>query len=75
MANKPTPAPSAPTRPASTRTNPAEASLNPRTPGRTGPTEEVIRARAYSLWEQAGCPDGDGVRFWLEAEKELSNPR
>ncbi len=24
---------------------------------------------AYYLWEQAGRPEGDGVEFWLEAER------
>jgi hypothetical protein len=33
--------------------------------------EEVIRLRAYFKWEAAGRPEGDGVSFWLEAEKEL----
>ena len=35
------------------------------------PDEEAIRNRAYQLWERAGQPDGDGVAFWLEAEREL----
>lgn len=33
--------------------------------------EETIRARAYSKWEAAGCPTGDGVDFWLQAEREV----
>jgi hypothetical protein len=33
--------------------------------------EEAIRLRAYQKWEMAGKPAGDGVRFWVEAEKEL----
>jgi hypothetical protein len=36
------------------------------------PDEEAIRARAYQLWEAAGRPDGEGVEFWLEAERELA---
>jgi class 3 adenylate cyclase len=44
--------------------------------GRPGPeagavTEEGIRLRAYFKWEGAGRPEGDGVLFWLDAEKEL----
>ena len=39
------------------------------------PNDEQIRARAYFLWEQAGKPDGDGIQFWLEAERELCAPR
>jgi len=33
---------------------------------------ESIRLRAYSRWESAGMPPGDGVQFWLEAERELA---
>jgi hypothetical protein len=32
---------------------------------------QTIRLRAYQKWECAGRPAGNGVRFWLEAEKEL----
>lgn len=38
-------------------------------------SEEAIRLCAYGKWEAAGKPGGDGVRFWLEAEKELSHPK
>jgi len=80
MATKPNRVTPPTTRPTAPRpTTPAEAadkvSLNPKGPHRPTPSEEEIRARAYFLWEQAGCPEGDGLRFWLEAEKELSNPR
>jgi hypothetical protein len=34
--------------------------------------EQTIRLRAYEKWEAAGRPGGDGVQFWLEAEKELT---
>lgn len=68
-----------PGEPAPARTTPAEASdsvkIGPRGGGRNGPTEEEIRARAYALWEQAGRPEGDGVLFWMEAEKELKTGR
>jgi hypothetical protein len=33
--------------------------------------EDAIRTRAYRLWEAAGRPAGDGVTFWLEAERQL----
>ena len=39
------------------------------------PDEATIRDRAYALWEQAGHPEGDGVEFWLCAERELTNGR
>ena len=37
--------------------------------------EETIRARAHSKWEAAGCPAGDGIEFWLEAEREVNANR
>lgn len=65
-------------KPVSKRTTPAEATdtvdLGTRTPPRNGPTEDAIRVRAHALWEQAGRADGDGVEFWLEAERELKMP-
>lgn len=33
--------------------------------------EPAIRELAYSKWEAAGRPTGDGAQFWLEAEREL----
>ena len=33
----------------------------------------IIRIRAYQKWEAAGKPEGQSQRFWLEAERELSN--
>lgn len=39
---------------------------------RVPPAPEEIRRRAYEKWEKAGHPAGDGVAFWLEAERELS---
>lgn len=33
--------------------------------------EKAIRALAYQKWEAAGCPEGDGTEFWLEAEQEI----
>jgi hypothetical protein len=32
---------------------------------------DEVRLRAYLRWEAAGKPEGDGVKFWLEAEQEL----
>ena len=34
--------------------------------------KDTIRLRAYQKWEAAGKPAGDGVEFWLAAERELS---
>lgn len=32
--------------------------------------EATTREAAYYKWKKAGEPDGDGVQFWLEAERE-----
>ena len=34
--------------------------------------EELIREKAYFLWEEAGRPESDGVEFWIEAEKQVA---
>ena len=31
----------------------------------------VVQLCAHQKWEAAGRPNGDGVKFWLEAEREL----
>lgn len=36
------------------------------------PCCEHVRELAYFKWQQAGCPDCDGVEFWLAAEAEMS---
>lgn len=36
------------------------------------PVDDAVRTRAYQLWEAAGRPEDEGMRFWYEAEKELS---
>ena len=33
---------------------------------------DKIRDRAYALWEQAGAPEGEGDRYWHQAERELA---
>ena len=33
--------------------------------------EEVIRRRAYELWEHAGMPEGRSEEFWHAARLEL----
>jgi len=35
--------------------------------------EDTVRRRAYGDWQAAGCPEGDGVEFWLEAERALAS--
>lgn len=33
---------------------------------------DAVRLLAHGKWEAAGCPAGDGVDFWLEAEREVN---
>ena len=35
--------------------------------------DERIASRAYELWLQEGCPDGQDTRHWLEAERQLKS--
>jgi hypothetical protein len=69
-----------------TATSPKRASVSPTSeakptvvsvlakPSRSGQpiSQEAIRLCAYRKWEAAGKPGGDGVNFWLEAERQLS---
>lgn len=34
--------------------------------------DEIIRTSAYYKWDQTGRPPGDGLQFWLEAEKDYA---
>jgi Protein of unknown function (DUF2934) len=34
-------------------------------------TEEVIRERAYLLWEKAGRPEGHADDFWRKAQTQI----
>lgn len=34
-------------------------------------TEELIRLRAYQLYEQRGCEEGHAEEDWLQAESEI----
>ena len=58
-------------RPPVTVTHPM-SSGNPLITPKITVNEDVIRARAYQLWESAGRPGGDGVTYWIEAERELT---
>jgi hypothetical protein len=50
------------------------ARTGPRRPAALAVVAEAdVRARAYRHWEAAGRPAGDGVEFWLAAERELSS--
>ena len=34
-------------------------------------TEEIVRQRAYELFEQRGCEHGHAMDDWLQAEAEI----
>ena len=35
-------------------------------------TKEQIETAAYYKWLERGCPHGDAMKDWLDAEKKLS---
>ena len=39
--------------------------------GRLGNNKKAVRELAYKLWELAGYPPGDDIKFWHGAEKKL----
>jgi len=40
----------------------------------TSAAHEAIAERAYYKWLNAGAPkDNDGLKFWFEAERELTH--
>lgn len=49
---------------------PSEASTAPIATA-PAPTDDEVRVAAYHKWVAAGCPPGDDMRFWFEAEREL----
>ncbi len=34
--------------------------------------EQRVRERAYEIWQNAGCPEGKSVEYWLQAEGEIA---
>jgi Protein of unknown function (DUF2934) len=36
-----------------------------------GRYEEVIKERAFAIWEEEGRPEGKSVAHWLRAEAEI----
>ncbi len=56
------------------RSHAAEPEATPNPPGECAAipaAEDQVRLLAYFKWEAAGRPPGDGVEFWVEAEREL----
>ncbi len=39
------------------------------------PTEELIRVRAYQLYEERGCEKGHDLDDWLRAESEIAGKK
>jgi Protein of unknown function (DUF2934) len=37
--------------------------------------DQVVRKRAYLLWEQAGCPEGRAEDFWHQAQHQRFSER
>jgi hypothetical protein len=62
-------------RPARQEEPQTKAQLTPPTPEKQAEAgsshEDEIRPLAYQKWQEAGCPTGDGVAFWLAAEAEI----
>jgi len=42
-----------------------------KSPAKTTPDPEIVRQRAYEIWQSEGCPEGAGDRHWLMAEAEI----
>ncbi len=42
-------------------------------PARRIITTDCIAARAHTLWDQAGRPQGRDVEYWLQAESQLKH--
>lgn len=62
----------APSRPkTSVVRTPTDARANGTSGGHMNGIEEDIRLLAYLKWEAAGKPPGDGLCYWIEAEREL----
>jgi hypothetical protein len=35
-------------------------------------SQDLIRERAYALWEASGRPEGHEIEHWMQAERELA---
>ena len=38
------------------------------------PSSDRIAVRAYEIWQESGCPNGQDVEHWYRAERELRAP-
>jgi hypothetical protein len=61
------------------REEPPQSQVKPPAPERRADASvdraDEVRLLAYRKWQEAGCPAGDGVEFWLTAEAELVRGR
>ena len=61
------------------RQEPSQSPAKPPVPERradaSGDRADEVRLLAYRKWQEAGCPGGEGVEFWLAAEAELLRGR
>lgn len=55
---------------APSRTGPESAAVS-RSPSAVAPSRAEIAARAYEIWRESGCPQGDHDEHWYRAEREL----
>lgn len=46
-------------------------STNPASKVDEGKLNQLIRERAYYIWESKGKPNGQDQRIWLQAEREV----
>lgn len=49
--------------------------MNSMPPHRPEHRYEEISLLAYHLWQQAHCPPGEDLKFWLQAEQQLFGKR
>lgn len=63
--------PQAPANPQGRAQYPAQSRPKPGHQDPKPDREDVVRVCAYQLWEQAGRPEGQSERFWLEAEDKV----
>jgi hypothetical protein len=51
------------------------STLPDKTKNPTADPQELIRVRAYELFEQRGCEHGHDTEDWIQAEKEITTVR
>lgn len=47
------------------------SNVSPISSAAPAPSREKIAARAYEIWQEAGCPHGQNEAHWYQAEREL----